>query len=229
MKSDDCLKVRWNILDTNSIKEIMKVIHEFFPEQASIAISNTTEFVYYQPSKKVDLKILPGDAVKEGTATHKALLYGQKVNEFINSEIFGVSYYGMSIPIIEEGETKGAVTAIFPQQPSPFLSKYMTIKTDENWYPVKHNQVLFLETQLRKTFVKTEVREGFHRLNLSELELFLSSESFIRCHRSYIVNIAFIKEIQPDSHSTFLLEMTDGTRIPVSQRYASYFRRALGF
>ena len=216
-------------LDTKSINEIMKVIQEFFPEQTSIAISNTSEYVYYQPSKRIDLKILPGDPIKEGTATQKALLYGQKVNEFIDSDIFGVSYYGMSIPIIEEGKTKGAVTAILPHQPSPFLSQYMTIKTEENWYPIKHEQVLYLETQLRKTFVKTENKEGYHRLNLSELELFLSSETFIRCHRSYIVNIAFIKEIQPDSHSTFLLEMTDGTRIPVSQRYASYFRRSLGF
>lgn len=216
-------------MDTKSINEIMKVIQEFFPEQASIAISNTNEYVYYQPSKRIDLKILPGDPIKEGTATHKALLYGQKVNEFIDPDLFGVSYYGMSIPIIEEGKTKGAVTAILPHQPSPFLSQYMTIKTEENWYPVKHEHVLFLETQLRKTFVKTESKEGYHRFNLSELELFLSSETFIRCHRSYIVNIAFIKEIQPDSHSTFLLEMTDGTRIPVSQRYASYFRRSLGF
>lgn len=207
----------------------MNVIHEFFPENASIAISNTSEYVFYQPSKKIDLKIVPGDLIKEGTATQKALLYGQKVNEYIDSDVFGVSYYAMSIPINAEGKTTGAVTAIFPQQPSPFLSQYLTIKTNDNWYPVKHEKVLFLETQLRKTFVKTETKEGFHRLNLSELELFLSTESFIRCHRSYIVNIAFIKEIQPDSHSTFLLEMTDGTRIPVSQRYASYFRRSLGF
>lgn len=216
-------------MDTKSINEIMKVIHDFFPEQASIAISNTSEYVYYQPSKKIDLKVMPGDLIKEGTATHKALLYGQKVNELIDSEIFGISYYGMSMPIIEEGKIKGAVTVILPQQPSPFLSEYLTIKTGEHWRPVKHSQVLFLETQLRKTFVKTEVFEGYHRLNLSELELFLSSESFLRCHRSYIVNIAFIKEIQPDSHSTFLLEMTDGTKVPVSQRYASYFRRSLGF
>lgn len=216
-------------MDTNSIKGIINVIHEFFPENASIAISNTTEYVFYQPSKKIDLKIVPGDLIKEGTATQKALLYGQKVNEVIDSDVFGISYYAMSIPLNEEGRTTGAVTAIFPQQPSPFLSQYLTIKTNDNWYPVKHEKVLFLETQLRKTFVKTETMEGFHRLNLTDLELFLSMDSFIRCHRSYIVNIAFIKEIQPDSHSTFLLEMTDGTRIPVSQRYASYFRRSLGF
>ena len=42
-------------------------------------------------------------------------------------------------------------------------------------------------------------REGYHRLNLSDLELFLAPDSFIRCHRSYIVNIDFIDEIQPES------------------------------
>ncbi|MBW9235470.1 hypothetical protein JQK62_25405, partial [Leptospira santarosai] len=73
-------------MDTKTINEIMQVIQEFFPEQASIAISNTREYVYYQPSKRIDLKILPGDPIKEGTATHKALVYGQKVNEFIDPD-----------------------------------------------------------------------------------------------------------------------------------------------
>jgi len=216
-------------VDPKEIEEIMDVIKEFFPENTSIAISNTKEYIYYQPSKKVDLKIKPGDPIKEGSAAYKAVQYGKKINSYVESDVFGVPYYGMSIPLIEEGEPKGAVTAIFPQKPSPFLTNYITIKIDDCWYPIKHNEVVYLETQLRKTFVKTLDKEGFHRLNLSDLELFLSNESFIRCHRSYIVNIDFIDEIQPDSHSTFLLIMRDGTRIPVSQRYASYFRRSLGF
>ena len=216
-------------VDPKQIEEIMDVIKEFFPENTSIAISDTNEYLYYQPSKKIDLKIKPGDPVKEGSAAHKALAYGQKINSYIESDVFGVPYYGMSIPLIEEGETKGAITAIFPQKPSPFLTNYITVKIDDCWYPIKHSEVIYLETQLRKTFVKTMHREGYHRLNLSDLELFLASDSFIRCHRSYIVNIDFIEEIQPDSHSTFLLIMKDGTRIPVSQRYASYFRRSLGF
>jgi len=216
-------------LDTATIEKVMNVIREFFPDYASIAISDTKKFVYYQPSKQIDLKIQSGDLIKEGSATHKALCHGQKITEFIDPIVFGVPYYGMSMPIIEEGKTIGAVTAILPQQPSSFFSKFLTIKTGECWYTVKQENVIFLETQLRKTLVKTEKQEGYHRLNLSELEMFLTSELFIRCHRSYIVNIEYIDEIQPDSHSTFLLIMKDGTRIPVSQRYASFFRRSLGF
>lgn len=216
-------------MDPKEIEEIMDVIKEFFPENTSIAISDTKEYIYYQPSKHVDLKIKPGDPIKEGSAAYKAIQCGKKINTYIESHVFGVPYYGMSIPLITEGEIKGAVTAIFPQKPSPFLTNYLTIKIDDCWYPVKHSEVVYLETQLRKTFVKTMDKEGFHRLNLSDLELFLSNDRFIRCHRSYIVNVDYIDEIQPDSHSTFLLVMRDGTRIPVSQRYASYFRRSLGF
>lgn len=65
-------------VDPKQIEEIMEVIKEFFPENTSIAISDTSEYIYYQASKKVDLKIKPGDPIKEGSAAHKALTYGQK-------------------------------------------------------------------------------------------------------------------------------------------------------
>ena len=41
-------------VDPKQIEEIMEVIKEFFPENTSIAISDTNEYLYYQPSKKVD-------------------------------------------------------------------------------------------------------------------------------------------------------------------------------
>ena len=66
-------------VDPKQIEEIMEVIKEFFPENTSIAISDTNEYLYYQPSKKVDLKIKPGDPIKEGSAAYKALTYGQKI------------------------------------------------------------------------------------------------------------------------------------------------------
>ncbi|MEI2435280.1 LytTR family DNA-binding domain-containing protein, partial [Priestia megaterium] len=43
------------------------------------------------------------------------------------------------------------------------------------------------------------------------------------------VNVTQIQEIYPDTHSTFLLVMNNGEKIPVSQSYASYFRKLLGF
>ncbi len=93
---------------------LIDVIGELFSDETSIAVSNTQEYVYYRASKRIDLKISPGDPVKEGTLTNKALTTRQKVSEFINRDILGVPYYGMAVPFFHDGEIQGCVTAVFP-------------------------------------------------------------------------------------------------------------------
>ena len=124
---------------------------------------------------------------------------------------------------------KGAVTAILPCKPLLYSSAFLTVKTNERWTPVPNEEIMYLEALNRKTRIQSKSVNGFHKLNLSELELVLPTNTFIRVHRSYIVNINFIAEILPDFHSTFLLIMKDQSKIQVSQTYASQFRRALGF
>ncbi len=54
---------------------------------------------------------------------------------------------------------------------------------------------------------------------LEELNAALDSESFWRPHRSYLVNIHYIKEVVPWFNSTYMLKMNDKkqTEIPVSR------------
>lgn len=206
---------------------LLDVIGELFSDETSIAVSNTTDYIYYRPSKRIDLKICPGDPVREGTITHKALTSQQKVSEFINREIFGVPYYGMAVPFFHEGKLEGCVTAVFPALNDG--KSFVTVRIHEGWIPIPFSQVVYLEAKDRKTHVFTEKLSGTHKYSLQEFEYFLPKESFIRCHRSFIVNVNHIKEIFPDTHSTFVLKMSNGDRIPVSQSYSSYFRKLLVF
>lgn len=217
-------------MDAISVKSVLNIVSEFIPkEEMSIAVADDKQFIYYQPSKQIDLKIKPGDAVNDDTVTYKAICGQKKIAEHIEHNGFGVSYYGISIPVIDKGGPKGAVTAILPYKPLLLSSKFLTIKTNERWVPIPNEKIMYLEAQNRKTRIQAEAVNGFHKLNLSELELVLPRNNFIRVHRSYIVNINFIAEILPDFHSTFLLVMKDGSKIQVSQTYASQFRRSLGF
>jgi DNA-binding LytR/AlgR family response regulator len=147
----------------------------------------------------------------------------------VESNVFGVPYYGLSVPIMDEGNPLGAVTAILPSKPLILPTSFLTIKTDDRWIPLPYDEIMYLEAQNRKTKIQSERVSGYHKMNLSELEFILPSDLFIRVHRSYIVNINYIQEILPDFHSTFLLIMKDNSKIQVSQTYASQFRRALGF
>lgn len=211
------------------LASLMKVMKEIVSEDTSIAIANEKQFIHYQPSKRVNLNIRPGDILDEETVTFKALANQKKVTEYKDEHLFGIPYFGISVPILHEGKSQGGITIILPREDRLFPTSLLTIRIEDRWIPVHLDNVICLEAVNRKTKVSTLEHFGRHRLNLRELEYMLPSDTFVRCHRSYIVNINHIKEIHPDSHSTFMLIMQNGLRVPVSQTYASDFRSLLHF
>jgi DNA-binding LytR/AlgR family response regulator len=210
-----------------TIASLLDVIGELFSDEISIAVSNTNEYIYYRPSKRIDLKIKPGDLIKEGTITHKAFTTKQKVSEFIDKDVFGIPYHGMAVPFEYNGKLEGCVTAIYPAMTEG--KSVVTVRTQDGWKPIPFEKVIYMEVKNRKTHIFSTKDMGTNKNTLQEFEYLLPRETFIRCHRSFIVNVHHIKEIYPDTHSTFVLEMTNGARIPVSQSYSSYFRKLLGF
>ena len=214
-------------MESITIVSLLDVIGELFSDEISIAVSNTSEYIYYRPSKRIDLKIRPGDMVKEGTIAYKALGTQQRVSEFIDRDVFGFPYHGMAVPFLHEGKLEGCVTAIFPALTDG--KSVVTMKTNDGWIPIPFSEVVCLEAKDKKTYVHTDGHSGTHKYSLQDFEYSLPKDSFIRCHSSFIVNVNHIKEIFPDTHSTFLLVMKNGDRVPVSQSYSSYFRKLLGF
>ncbi|MFC4558243.1 LytTR family DNA-binding domain-containing protein [Virgibacillus kekensis] len=210
-----------------TLGSLLDVVGELFSDEISIAVSNTNEYVYYRPSKRIDLKIRRGDAVKEGTIAYKALETNQKVSEFIDRDIFGVPYHGEAVPFEYDGKVEGCVTAIYPALTEG--KSVVTVKTPDGWKPIPFNNVSYLEAKDRKTHVYTNGFIGVNKKALQDFEYTLPRKTFIRCHRSFIVNVNHIRDIFPDTHSTFLLSMNNGANIPVSQSYSSYFRKLLGF
>jgi len=210
-----------------TLDSLLDVIGELFSDEISIAVSNTKEYIYYRPSKRIDLKIQIGDPVKEGTIAYKALETKQKASEFIDKEIFGVPYHGMAVPFEQDGQLEGVVMAIYPAFTDG--KSVVTVKSADGWKPIPFSDVKYLEVKDRKTYVYADDFWGTNKNSLQEFEYMLPRDLFIRCHRSFIVNVHHIEEIYPDTHSTFVLAMNNGARIPVSQSYSSYFRKLLGF
>ncbi|WP_085993909.1 LytTR family DNA-binding domain-containing protein [Oceanobacillus senegalensis] len=210
-----------------SFPSLLDVMGELFSGEISIAVADRSEYIYYRRSKRIDLKIKPGDPIKEGTIAHKAITTGQKVSEFIHRNIYGIPYHGMAVPFHDNHKLVGCVLAIYPAYTDG--KSVVTIKKSDGWEPIPFQEIRFLETKDRKTHVFTEEHVGSHSDPLQEFEYILPRKYFIRCHRSFIVNVNYIKHIFPDIHSTFILEMDSGAKVPVSQSYSSYFRKLLGF
>ncbi len=86
-------------MEDKTLGLLLDVVGELFSDEISIAVSNTKEYIYYRPSKRIDLKISVGDPIKEGTIAHKAMVTNQKTSEFMNRDVFGIplSWYGRTI------------------------------------------------------------------------------------------------------------------------------------
>ncbi|PHR91748.1 MAG: hypothetical protein COA69_11225 [Robiginitomaculum sp.] len=69
-------------------------------------------------------------------------------------------------------------------------------------------------------------REFLHSSTLAEMETSLPT-TFLRVHRSHLVNTAFIKTLTRDHSGTGALVLTDGSEIPVSRRIMPQVRQAL--
>ena len=222
------VKKEWNDSVSNNLRlnELLKIMGQLFSEEVSLAITDNEKYLYYEPSKRIDLKIEPGQKLREGTIGYRAVNENQKVSDFVHRDLFGVPYYGKAVPFEEDGII-GCVMAIYPAYTEG--KSVVTLKTKEGWIPVPFEEIQYIEVKNRKTYVVSERMTGTHKNSLQSFEFLLPRHKFVRCHRSFIVNIHQIDEIYPDTHSTFILRMKDGEEVPVSQSYSSYFRRLLGF
>ncbi len=109
----------------------------------------------------------------------------------------------------------------------PKEEKAIIINEDGQTYKIKISDIVFIEAFAHSIEINTLNTKYTTRKNISIMEKELDSNMFIRCHRSYIVGLRYIKKI-----SNAQLEMDNGKAIPISRRqyaktnmaFIKYFR-----
>ncbi len=71
-------------------------------------------------------------------------------------------------------------------------------------------------------------RELLHRVSLGGLAARLDPRQFVRVHRSVLVNIDSVVQLEPGSHGEFELVLRDGEALRVSRTYRTELERRLG-
>jgi two-component system LytT family response regulator len=79
-------------------------------------------------------------------------------------------------------------------------------------------------------YVQIHVGKASHRLRetMTRLETRLAPDQFVRIHRSVIVNLDRIKELQPFYRGDQVVVLRDGTNLRLSRGYKDNLERALG-
>jgi two-component system LytT family response regulator len=108
-------------------------------------------------------------------------------------------------------------------------NKKIFIKDGETCHFVPISKIFLLESVGNYVRVHYENEKPLLHKSLSYLEQKLPEDVFFRANRQFIINLNFIKKIEPYFNSTLLVEMQSNHKIDLSQRQSAKFREITGF
>lgn len=111
-----------------------------------------------------------------------------------------------------------------PAEPTRPPLSWVLAERDERSIPVPLADIAYIFSEGDAVYVQTFSDRLLTRYTLQELTERLPSESFFRCHRSFLVNIHQIKEIAPYFNGAYILKMKDKNHSEVSVSRANVRR-----
>jgi two-component system LytT family response regulator len=108
------------------------------------------------------------------------------------------------------------------------IDKKIFIKDGEKCFFVPVKDIYLIESEGNYVRVYFENKKALLHKSLTYMENRLTEEVFFRANRQYILNLNFIKNIEPYFNSTLLIEMQNGQKIDLSQRQSVKFREITG-
>ncbi|WP_332651841.1 LytR/AlgR family response regulator transcription factor [Lysinibacillus sp. 54212] len=217
------------IIDRKVLDQYKVILDDWIPKTAAIAIAIENTYVYFT-SGSHELHLEVGSAVKEDSLTHRVLQTQTKTDAVMDNSLFNTPYYAIGYPVLIDGKQAALVVVLpptySPQKQEPY--RFLTGKQNEDWSPIPIEEISHIESLQKRTWFYRNGEQYKTSVTLKELEIRLP-KTFIRIHRSYIINIHFIKKISRDITSNFIVLMKDGTELPVSQSYMNNLRTILEF
>jgi Response regulator of the LytR/AlgR family len=96
------------------------------------------------------------------------------------------------------------------------------------WKLVDIRDICYFQSSDHVTFAATEADTYSLNYTLRELELQLPADKFLRTHKSFIVNLDYVHEIEPFFNYTYKIRLKKRDLVvPVSRSYMKKFKAAL--
>ncbi|MDH5654741.1 MAG: LytTR family transcriptional regulator DNA-binding domain-containing protein [Spirochaetia bacterium] len=108
-------------------------------------------------------------------------------------------------------------------------SESLSIKEQENYFVIPHNEILYLSAHNKITVIHSLKRDFRTSRLLKEIDEKLPEQKFMRIHKSFTVNLSQISHIQYFMGGSYLafLKDEDETNLPVGKKYAPLLKSRL--
>jgi len=112
-------------------------------------------------------------------------------------------------------------------RPASRMERFV-IKTSGRVFFLRAEEIDWIEAA--GNYVKLHVGNEAHlfRETMNALEARLNTDTFYRIHRSHIVNIERVRELQPWFNGEYVVFLKDGTRLTLSRGYREKLQERLG-
>lgn len=99
---------------------------------------------------------------------------------------------------------------------------------DNKIFVISLDDIYYIEVNEKNSLIYTKDAVYISKVKISKLEEILPKEKFYRTHRSYIVNLDKIVEVEPWFNSTYVLKIADlKFKVPVSRNKVKEFKELL--
>lgn len=104
----------------------------------------------------------------------------------------------------------------------------LVIKENGRIFFVKPDEIDWIEAQGKYVYLHTGKESHLMRESISTLEVDLDPKQFIRIHRSTIVNLERIQELQPWFHGEYRVVLRNGIQLMLSRSYRDRLQELFG-
>jgi two-component system LytT family response regulator len=100
------------------------------------------------------------------------------------------------------------------------------VKNEIKIIPIK--DVAFFEAEDDYIAIHTKEGKFLKKMTMKSLEEALDPSKFARVHRSFMVNLNEVTQIEPYERENYLVKLRNGKQVPVSKSGYSRLRQVLG-
>jgi two-component system, LytTR family, response regulator len=111
----------------------------------------------------------------------------------------------------------GVAALLAAPRPQGYPLERVLIREDAHIHVLPVHRIDFIEAQDDYLSVAAGGRRYRKQQTLSQLESQLDRSRFVRIHRSFILNVERIARIDPYAKDSWLVQLADGTRLPMSR------------
>ena len=129
---------------------------------------------------------------------------------------------------LQQTEIKSNEQLITSASNSHSIPEQLIVKSEGKIVFISLADITHIEAQNYKVKVYGKNRQYVVRESLKSLEEYLQGTTFMRIHKSVIVNSQYVKEVEPYFNGEMILKLLDGTKLKVSRHYRKNLPKVFG-